>query len=132
MVRNIQTRATTKTIAMSADFLTAIEKQVYKIIRKQAERICKDDDLTNQRLFNSVLSMCSIWSLTKHFSDANIEPEKAVEVINSLVSKKMLRVYEYDMLHSFVPLEYSIIKGVEGEKEMKDDIDYKTGQWFKK
>lgn len=51
---------------MAEDFLTEDEKVLYDILYTQCKKVCKNADDLTERLFESVLGMCDIFSLTKH------------------------------------------------------------------
>lgn len=84
----------------------------YEVLDKQCAKICPSGQVTHQ-LFESILAVCDIFSLTRYLSE-RFTPEEAAKHLQGLVDRGFVKVFalnEYTT-HSFVPMGWFEIKEI--------------------
>ena len=98
--------------------LTKEEMTVYAALRTLASKVVAEDKLTHA-LFESVLTVCDAWNITPTMMSI-LPAERCSVVLESLITKGMVRQCSYRGMPSFVPCSHWNVREVEAKEEVKN------------
>ena len=96
----------------------------YGILKKQCQKIVATGTELYEREFESILIMCSAWSIAPSMIREGIEPDECVEILRTLIKKGFVKEFKINGFPSFVPIGYWKVVEPRTYKEMPTQKEY--------